>query len=287
LKDGVVLKKMEGNGNSVGAVAVSRDGQLIASGDDDGKLIVWHGGTGECLTQAIEAHSNYIYSLEFSPDGAVLATGSNDKTTKLWNTKTWQVDGNLSCCHEVNCVRYSPSGELLAIANDDHIEIWNPCTRELIAKLDVTYNYSLAWTPDGTCLLSGHYTSNREWNTSTWQQIGNPWIGHTSFINTLAINSTGTLVASASEDNHVRLWRWSDKKTIAIFTHLGPVYCVAFSTDGKHIFSGGHDEKISQWAVPEDALLQDAPEVGSHSFQCCCLSSRQRICGQKFLQKNR
>jgi WD40 repeat protein len=51
------------------------------------------------------------------------------------------------------------------------------------------------------------------------------------------------------------------------------VKCIVFSTDGKHIFSGGDDNKISQWAVPEDALLQNTPEVRSRSFQCCRLIS--------------
>jgi WD40 repeat protein len=83
LKDGVASKKMEGHGDGVRAMAVSRDGQLIASGDIDGKLIVWHGDTGESITQAIQAHSDYIFSLDFSPDGAVLATSSKDTTTKL------------------------------------------------------------------------------------------------------------------------------------------------------------------------------------------------------------
>jgi WD40 repeat protein len=70
LKDGVVLEEMEGHGNWVRAVAVSRDGQLIASGDNDGKLIVWHdpGDTGESLTQINQAHSSWIWSLDFSPD---------------------------------------------------------------------------------------------------------------------------------------------------------------------------------------------------------------------------
>jgi WD40 repeat protein len=287
LKDGVVLKKMEGHNNKVRALAVSRDGQLIASGDDDGKLLVWHGDTGESLTQVIQAHSDWIKSLDFSPDGAALATGSFDRTTKLWSTKTWRVHGNpISWGSRVICVRYSLFGEL-AIATDHFIEIWNPRTRESIAKLDVSYTTtsSLAWTPNSTLLLSASIRI-LELNTWTWQQIGHPWTGHTSSIRTLAVNSTGTLVASASYDNHVRLWRRSDQKTIAIFKHLSEVYCVAFSTDGKHIFSGGIDKKISEWAVPEDALLQDTPEVGSHSFNFCRLSSCPRIHCQTVLQKN-
>jgi WD40 repeat protein len=98
------------------------------------------GDTGEPLTQANQAHSNYITSLDFSPDGAALATGSKDGTTKLWSTNTWQVDGNPISCHGpasgnefINCVRYSPSGEL-TIAIRRNIKIWNPRTiqRELL-----------------------------------------------------------------------------------------------------------------------------------------------------------
>jgi WD40 repeat protein len=76
------------------AVAISRDGQLIASGDADGKLIAWYGDSGKSLTQAIKGHSSSIHSLDLSPDGAFVATGSKDKTTKLWNTKAWQMHGN-------------------------------------------------------------------------------------------------------------------------------------------------------------------------------------------------
>jgi len=265
LKDGAVVKKMEGHPRTVRALAVSRDGQLIASGDDY-DFFAWHGEAGESLTQAFRAHSDRLYSLEFSPDGAVLASGSRDKTTKLWSTETWQLQGNPMECHSsVSCVRYSPSGEHIAIATDSDIQIWSPGTRECIAKFKahVTINLSLAWTPDGTRLLSGGTTSDptvREWDASTWQQVGDPWEGHNNQINAIAVNYAGTLVASASRDHYVRLWRLSDQRTIAIFKHSNRVCCVTFSVDSKHILSGGDDAKISEWAVPKDTVPEDGPE---------------------------
>lgn len=65
-------------------LAVSRDGELIASGDNNGDLIAWHGATasGEFLNQVMEAHSNWIEALDFSPGGTALATSasSQDRT---------------------------------------------------------------------------------------------------------------------------------------------------------------------------------------------------------------
>jgi WD40 repeat protein len=265
LRAGGLLKMMAGHKSEVWALAVSRDGQLIASGDEKGEVIAWHGATGEFNTQAIKGQSGII-SLDFSPSGTVMATVSMDQKAKLWNTKTWQLQGGpIPCDDRVFCVRYSPSGGHLAIATANNIEIYNPGTRHRVAKFNGhgSYNCSLTWTPDGTGLLSsGNYEDPtiREWDASTWEQVGYAWAGHTNDINVIAIHPSGTLVASASDDNQVRLWCLSDQRTVSIFQHSDRVCCVTFSTDGKHVLSGGDDEKISEWAVPRDALPKDTPK---------------------------
>jgi WD40 repeat protein len=254
LETGVVLKKMEGHSSGVSGLVVSRDGQIIASSDFEGEIIGWRGETGESLTQPIKAHSNQIWSVDFSPDGAVLATGSFG-AVKFWCTKTWQMQGEpIKSGTYVNCIRYSPSGELLAIGTTKNIQIYNPGTREHVASFG-SCSFSLAWTPDGTRLLSGGHNEDptiQEWDSLTWQQVG-PWKGHTGHVTAIAIHPAGTLVASASYDMHVHLWRLSDRQTVAIFKHSSPLRSVTFSSDSKHILSGGHDNKISEWAVPKNA----------------------------------
>lgn len=71
---------------------------VIASGDFNGEVIVWHGETGESFAQPIKAHSSCISLLDFSPDGTVLVTGSGDGMTKLWNTKTWKPERSQIMC---------------------------------------------------------------------------------------------------------------------------------------------------------------------------------------------
>ncbi|KAJ8593407.1 WD40 repeat-like protein [Rhizopogon salebrosus TDB-379] len=278
LKDGAVLKRMKGHHNWVKALKISEDGKFIASGAGWGELMAWDGDTGEPLTEVIRAHTHGVSSVDLSPDSLLLATVSYDKTMKFWRTDTWDIQGApINIGEGMHCVRYSPSGELLAIATDESIQIWNPQIPHVsnyTAKFEAMDNRcqtSLAWTPDGTRLFSAGDQSNPtiyEWDTSSWKQVGVPWSGHTKGICILAINSTGTLIASASYDKDVRLWQLSNRQTIAIFRHSDPVRCVTFSADDKYILSGGVDWKISEWDIPEGTFLEDTSKVSDVVFRC-------------------
>jgi WD40 repeat protein len=261
LKTGEVLKKMEGHTGEVMGLAVSRDGQMIATGDENGELIAWHAKTGESLAK-VKVHGSALRSLDFSPDDAFVVTASsapNDQKVKFWNTKTWaQYPGNYDCGSTVRCVRYARSGVyMLAVATDQDIQIY--VAEKLQAKLKGHSHgtLSLAWSPDRTRLFSGGDDldpSIREWDASSWTQVGLPWKGHTYKVNCITVNSFGTHAVSASSDNSVRVWQLSDKNTVAIFQHTSSVVCAAFSADGTHILSAGYDKKITDWKAPKGIL---------------------------------
>jgi WD40 repeat protein len=254
LTNGVILKELEGFCDTTQDIALSPDGQLIASSDKSGFVMTWHSETGRALAPTFRAHASTIWSMDFSPDGATLATGSSDNMVKLWNTATWVQRQLINCDSSVNCVRYSPSGELLAIAAYYTIDIWRTVTQDRIAHFSAP-SVPLVWTPDSTRLLSGDRcdTTIQEWESLTWKQLGQFWNGHTGHQWRMAMNCDGTVVASPTKHNHIRLWRLSDRQTIAIFQHSDSPRCVTFSMDGKYILAGGNNKKVSKWAVPEHA----------------------------------
>ncbi|KAG1908705.1 uncharacterized protein F5891DRAFT_24571 [Suillus fuscotomentosus] len=82
LRTGALLKMMAGHKSEVCALAVSRDGQLIASGDEKGEVIAWHGATGVFITQAIKAKSGII-SLDFSESSASISVKYMQQAVRL------------------------------------------------------------------------------------------------------------------------------------------------------------------------------------------------------------
>ena len=80
-----------GHSNPVLALAVSNDGDMLASGDATGKVKVWKLATGKCLRQ-YQAHANAgITCLALSRDATKLLTGSTDGICREFGLVTQHV----------------------------------------------------------------------------------------------------------------------------------------------------------------------------------------------------
>ncbi|KAG1722175.1 quinon protein alcohol dehydrogenase-like superfamily [Suillus paluster] len=137
LRKGVVLNKTEGHRrSSVYALAVSRDGQVMAS-SGSGQLMTWDGNTGEPLNPPTRVES-HLQSLDFSPDGTVLAAGCwDDPTIREWDSSTWkqrvrlwQVADQRTIAifrhsDEVHCVTFSADDRhIFSGGTDNQISEW-------------------------------------------------------------------------------------------------------------------------------------------------------------------
>jgi WD40 repeat protein len=77
--------------------------------------------------------------------------------------------------------------------------------------------------------------------------------GHRSTIAGVAFSRDGTLVASGSQDNTVRVWDVRTGDPVSDFMpHRGPIWyttCVAFSPDGETVVTGCDDRTARVWDV--------------------------------------
>jgi WD40 repeat protein len=158
---GVALRTFESSWAH--ALAVSRDGRLVAAGDEY-ELGLWDVATGvQRATCDVSADEHYLMSVDalaFSPDGKWIVADGIGRSTWLC-----PVDGKAEPrafgdhrSSNANAVAFSPDGRLIARAQSDHlVTIWDAASGGLLHSLaghagEVT---SLAFFPDGRRLVSG------------------------------------------------------------------------------------------------------------------------------------
>ena len=64
-------------------LALSRDGTLIVSANDDRRIKVWRVGGPEI--REMNGHAAHIYCVAATPDGSRVLSGSEDRTVRLWD----------------------------------------------------------------------------------------------------------------------------------------------------------------------------------------------------------
>ncbi|NJO50529.1 MAG: protein kinase, partial [Leptolyngbyaceae cyanobacterium RM2_2_4] len=89
------VQSLPGHTDTIWAVAISPDGQTLASASFDRSIKFWNLATGELL-QTVNAHSDAVRAIAYTPDGKTLASGSGDKTIRVWDLQTQKLVRTLS-----------------------------------------------------------------------------------------------------------------------------------------------------------------------------------------------
>jgi len=224
---GEQLHSLYGHEAEIGALAISADKQILATGSQDKTIKLWNLETGKLICTfgnllTWGAHTETVSCLAFTPDTQTLVSGgfdnsmkslisgSFDGTIKFWNLQTRDKPRTFKASLGVKAIAISRDGRVLASTNwDGNIRLWQIDTGEVLHTLE-GHSFSVGcftFSPDGRILASaGSYDKAiLLWDVQTGQLL-NTLTGHENAVSCLAFSWDGQSLVSGSQDKTIKVW---------------------------------------------------------------------------------
>ncbi|KAK9057429.1 hypothetical protein SSX86_022264 [Deinandra increscens subsp. villosa] len=147
--------------------------------------------------------------VRFQPVTGHLLAAASDKTVSIFDVETdRQTHSFQAHSGVVNYVCWDLNGEYLATVSEDSVKVWSLASRECIHELTSNENqfHSCVFHPSySTLLVIGGSQSMELWNMSENKRMTVQ--AHETIISSLAQSPVTGMVASASHDSSVKLWK--------------------------------------------------------------------------------
>ena len=250
------IQLIDGGGEFRWDMDVHPNGQIVASGADNGTISLFNVNTGVEEMLLAGGHTEVIGGVAFTPDGSMLLSGGFDDKLVLWDLQTGQIIREMQNPRgDVNSTAISPDGTLAVAGTEGGVvTLWNLQTGGLLGELaghdPELQIQGTAFSPDGKLAAS----ASEDHTVIIWDVAAQSMLhqlkGHENIVFDVAFSPDGQTLASAGFDGRVILWDVASGAQIAALEgHKDYVFDVAFNKDGTKLLSSSRDQSVILWDV--------------------------------------
>ena len=243
--------------DSVLAIEISPDNQMILSGSSDGTARVWNIATGQEISRIL--HGDEVNAVAFTSNGKWAASGSGDGIIKIWDIFTGQNIAVMEHDGHIYDLEFSASGKwLVSSSQDGTARVWDVAEGKEISRMfHGSFVTAVAFSPDEKWVLSGgcdifdsstvcRSGTARVWEARTGKEVAR--INHDDGnISAVAFSPDGKLVASGGGlfSSNVRVWEASTGVVLSVMetSHENGIWDIAFDSSGSMVIAGGCDKR--------------------------------------------
>jgi eukaryotic-like serine/threonine-protein kinase len=276
----------------INSLAFSSNGQILASGGNDGTVELWCPSTAQALpvrpphaggaNHPAPARPDSIrftetgeipWCLAVSADGRSLAVGGIDGLVWIGDAASGDLRLRLPrLSSSVRSILFFPDARSLAVAADyEPIRVYDSASgriRFALSDPDQPQRpcWSLALTPDARFLIATKALQGEPARTVTWDlstgKIHSILHGHSDYVRALALTPDGRALATGSGDETIKIWDLASGTELATLRgHLGQVLSLAFAPEGRWLASGSNDRTVRLWDM---STRREAAKLSGH-----------------------
>lgn len=278
--------KAKGAPISVASVVYTPDGKSLITGggyaEQSGQVCLWDAASG-LLRAELAPHDPdnnrgpgatlAAPALSLSRDGRILAVPT-PYAVRIWSLATRKLLRTLPATGlGVSAVVLSPDGQRAVVSDSSGaLKVWSTRTGRVQKDLSIKDGsvLSLALSPDGQVLMAGLYGGGGEGMVRSWslrdgrvfgtRPVANSNVAALAFApggQRLAIAASAATVINAVGFLHVGVWdiaqsRWRQRP----LEPVEEVLCLAFSADGRQLWSSHSDGTLRGWDMKLGHLVR-------------------------------
>ncbi|MCI0688656.1 MAG: hypothetical protein L0Y54_15685 [Sporichthyaceae bacterium] len=252
---GAQVTELRGHTRAVVGVAISPDSRFTATAAEDGTVLIW-----DQPQSPLHGHVGWVTELAPDPDGRTVLSTSADGTARLWDVAqrrtlaSWASGGA-----ELNSATYGTAGQVAVATSDGQIHLLNSSDLTELPSVAAGAHHtdrveSLAYSPDGTNLLSGSFDATvKLWqlNQGTVETIVQGPIR----VDAVAFSPDGRLFATGDGSGLITLHDAATRAELHTWTTGSSVNDLAFSQDSTTLAAAEGDGTVGLWDVANRTQL--------------------------------